>query len=104
LDAYLQSKQSHADNTGTASTVTWAQLQNSGININFGSFQERWKSEDALPPEKQELHKLVDRFDSRGLVIKTSTQADQQSQGQPKQQGSAMKTAALRATRAGDLA
>ena len=104
MDAYLQSKQSHADNTGTASTVTWAQLQNSGININFGSFQQRWKSEDALPPEKQELHKLVDRFDSRGLVIKTSTQADQPSQGQPKEKGSAMKTAALRATRAGDLA
>jgi hypothetical protein len=65
--------------------------------IDYDRFAARWKSDPVLKS-------IVDRFDGHGLVIKTANGAEQPEQGEPKAGNSDMKTAALRATRAGDLA
>lgn len=68
--------------------MTWTALssatQDSGApSIDYTGFNARWAQEENLPPEEQILHNLVDRFDNRGLVIKTNTkEPGQMSTGQ----------------------
>ena len=50
-------------------------------NIRYDQFDQRWKDEEALPPEHQILHSIVDRYDGHGLVLKTGGEA------QPEQGG-----------------
>jgi hypothetical protein len=71
--------------------MTWKALSHatatSGApSIDYNSFAARYDAEDALPPEQQILHNLVDRFDEHGLVIKTANMAPQAGvQGAPEQ-------------------
>ena len=60
--------QAAANHKRTQAPLTWQALQNQGVPVGYAEFAARWDSQD---PNDQILHKLVDRFDSHGLVIKT---------------------------------
>ena len=60
--------QAAANNKHTQAPLTWQALQNQGVPVGYDEFAARWDSQE---PNDQILHKLVDRFDSHGLVIKT---------------------------------
>jgi hypothetical protein len=82
--------------------MTWKALNaaDAGLgspNIDYDRFAARWETDPILKT-------LVDKFDENGLVIKTNSMSQQPAQGSPKAGKSDMETAAIRATRAGDLA
>lgn len=57
--------------------MTWKALNSSTRSsgapfLDYDGFKYRWDQEQSLPAEEQVLHKLVDRFDGNGLVIKTN--------------------------------
>lgn len=113
LQRVLFSLQSGAMNTDNSddSPIDWETLNTQLIrnqapilgpdnHRSYEAFSKRW----ADPQEGPMLKKYIDRFDGDGIVLKTGENSEQPEQGEPKKEKSAMKTAALRATKAGDLA
>ena len=67
--------------------MTWQALNQTGQqygspDIDYDRFAARWESDPILK-------KLVDRFDGRGLVIKTNKHDDQPMQGNPEKKKAA---------------
>jgi hypothetical protein len=82
--------QAGANNAQESEVETWKELQLAGIPVDYDRFAARWDQEEQLPPEQQELHNLVARFDSQGIVLKTKNKEQehpQHSQGQEQEQG-----------------
>lgn len=72
-----------------------------GIPINYDAFSARWDEESMLSPEQQILHKLVDRFDGNGLVLKTQDTQDQVGQQSQEEKPGEVSKMAKRATKLG---
>ena len=90
----LRTLQAAANNQKSQAPLTWQALQNQGVPIGYDEFAARWDSQD---PNDQILHKLVDRFDGHGLVIKTK---EKDMPGQTDKKGEVEKMA-KRATKLG---
>lgn len=76
----LRSTQAAANNSGEEAPLRWEAIRNNGVHVGYPEFEARWEQEG----EEGILHKLVDRFDGNGLVIKTTNGEDelgQQAQG-----------------------
>ena len=68
----LWALQSAADNNKSPAPLSWDALRNMGIPVGYDEFAARWDS----PQEGELLKKLVDRFDSHGLYVKTHQEAE----------------------------
>ncbi len=55
--------------------------------MDYVRFSAAWDAEEKLPPEKQELHNLVDRFDGNGITLKTRDKDSEVPKGNPKASG-----------------
>lgn len=93
----LRALQSSANNQHSQAAMTWKALNHAAQNygapdIDYDRFNARWETDPIL---KQ----LVDRFDGRGLVIKTQAK-EQPMKGNPEQK-SQVSQMAKRATKLG---
>lgn len=80
----LRTLQAAADNQDSQATLHWHTLQQKGIPVGYDEFAARWDSQE---PNDQILHKLVDRFDSAGIVLKTNNGEPQQNVGSKEKEG-----------------
>ena len=92
----LQSSANDADHQ-TVAPMTWEALNNAGQpygapDIDYDRFSARWDSDPIMKT-------LVDRFDSRGLVIKTQKGTPQVGQKAPGAGANMMDRAAAQATK-----
>lgn len=73
----LRGLQAAADNQGSKADIRWQALRNQGVPVGYPEFAARWDDEG----EQGILRKLVQKFDSRGLTLKTKHTQPQPAQG-----------------------
>ena len=79
LEMTLRALQAAANNGNTSPDRRWDAFRNQGIPVSYQEFAARWDAEG----EEGILHQLVDKFDARGLTLKTTNPEDQPEQGKP---------------------
>lgn len=94
----LRTLQSAADNQNSEATLHWRTLQQKGVPVDYDAFAARWDSQE---PDDQILHKLVDRFDATGLVLKTNNGEEPARGPSGKERESEVSRMAKRATKLG---
>ena len=101
----LRGLQATADNQHTPASIPWQALNAAGQasgapSLDYDRFAAQWAAED----DTGILHQLVDRFDGRGLVLKTQSSEDEIAQGHQQSGPSEVSKMAMSATKRGDLA
>ncbi len=88
----LSSLKSDADFDNETSQISYRALNSltkddGAPAMDYVRFAAMWDAEEKLPPEQQELHNLVDRFDGSGITLKTHDKDSEIPKGNPKASG-----------------